>query len=137
MAVTQRLVDAATELLLTRFDGQGGIAAALACEDGSILTGVNFQPEYGGTGLCAEAGPVCEANKLDKRVVASVCVARESGDAPIVILTPCGVCQERLMHWGKRVEVAVPDPDDPMRWQSKLLAEVQPFYWAKVYGYGN
>ena len=41
------------------------------------------------------------------------------------------------MHWGKRVEVAVPDPDDPMRWQSKLLAEVQPFYWAKVYGYGN
>ncbi len=130
----QHLIDAAVALLQERFAGEGGIAAALLCEDGSILTGVHFQPEYGSTGLCAEAGPVCEANKQNKRVVASVCVCRDSATSPTLVLTPCGVCQERLMHWGEMVHVAVPDPSDPSRCLWKTLGEVQPYYWAKVFG---
>lgn len=67
MSLTQHLVDAAIALLEQRFANESGIAAAMATEDGSILTGVSFQPEWGGGGLCAETGPICEAAKLNAR----------------------------------------------------------------------
>ena len=46
-----------------------------------------------------------------------------------LILTPCGICQERLALWGSDVQVAVPQPGEPNKWLSKSLAEVQPHYW--------
>ena len=133
MKLDQTLVDAAIELLEQRFPGMEGIAAAMYTTEGDILTSVFFEPEWGGGGLCAETGAICEAAKLNKRVTASVCVSRLSATDPIVILTPCGICQERLFHWGETVEVAVPDPADPTRWQAKTLKEVQPYYWVNAF----
>jgi len=133
MKLDQALVDAAIGLLKKRFPNAEGIAAAIYTDGGQTLTSVVFDPEWGGGGLCAETGAILEAHKLSKRVVAVACVSRLSGNAPIVILTPCGICQERLFHWGGSVEVAIPDPDDPTKWVSKTLAEVQPYYWVNVY----
>lgn len=133
MKLDQTLVETAMELLQKRFPDAEGIAAALYTEDGQILTSVVFDPEWGGGGLCAETGAILEAVKLNKQITASVCVSRLSGDSPIVILTPCGICQERLFHWGDQVEVAVPDPAEPGGWTAKKLAEVQPYYWVKVF----
>ena len=115
MHLDQNLVDAARGLLESRFPGEEGIAAAMYTDDGAVLTGVFFEPEWGSGMLCAETGAMCEAEKLGKRVTASVCVSRLSGEAPVLILTPCGICQERLFHWGAGVEVAVPEPADPTR----------------------
>src|SRR3989304_9350548 len=129
----QTLVEAAIELLESRFPKSEGIAAAVRTDDGNIVTSVVFDPEWGGGGLCAETGAILEAHKLGKRVVAVACVSRLSGKAPIVILTPCGICQERLFHWGGSVEVAIPDPDDPAKWGPKNLAGGQPHYWVNVY----
>ncbi len=133
MKLDQALVDAAIELLEQRFPGTDGIAAAMYTEDGDVLTSVFFQPEWGGGGLCAETGAICEAAKLNKRIAASVCVSRLSGDSPVVVLTPCGICQERLFHWGEDVEVAVPDPADPTSWVVRTLKEVQPYYWVNAF----
>lgn len=134
MRLDQKLVDAAIELLETRYPDTEGVAAALYTEDGQILTGVSFQPELDGGGLCAETGPICEAEKLNKRITASACVTRyTSAGGKIVILTPCGICQERLFRWGGEVEVAVPDPEDPTRWAARTLAEVQPYHWVNVF----
>jgi cytidine deaminase len=130
----QGLVDAARELLERRFPGEEGIAAAMYTDDGDVLTSVFFEPEWGSGMLCAETGSICEAEKLNKRVTASVCVSRLSGDDPVLILTPCGICQERLFHWGENLEVAVPDPSDPTRWTAKTLKEVQPYYWVNAFG---
>lgn len=112
MHLDQTLVDTAIELLNQRYPSMERIAAAMDTEDGRILTSVFFQPEWGG-GLCAETGAICEAEKLNQRVTASICVSRLSGSHPIVILTPCGICQERLFHWCDQVEVAVPNPAIP------------------------
>jgi cytidine deaminase len=133
MRLDQTLVDAATNLLLERFPGAEGIAAALYTADGAILTSVFFQPEWGVGGLCAETGAICEANKRGLPVTACVCVSRLSGEQPIMILSPCGLCLERLFHWGDQVEVAVPLPGDPTRWQAKTLREVQPHYWVNAF----
>jgi cytidine deaminase len=70
--------------------------------------------------------------KMGKRITASVCVSYDDA-GKIHILTPCGVCQERLMYWGEDVEVAVPQTDDSTRWQSKTLKDVQPYYWFKPF----
>lgn len=133
MKLDQALVDAAIDLLEQRFPNAEGIAAALYTDDGQILTSVAFQPEWGGGGLCAETGAICEAVKLGKRITASVCVSRLSGDSPILILTPCGICQERLFHWGESVEVATPAAQDARRWVAKTLGEVQPYYWVNAF----
>ena len=133
MRLDQALVDAARDLLERRFPGDEGIASAMYTEDGTVLTSVFFEPEWGGGGLCAETGAICEAEKLGKQVTASVCVSRLSGEHPIVVLTPCGICQERLFHWGGSVEVAVPAPGDPGSWQSRTLDEVQPYYWVNAF----
>src|SRR3990172_2435211 len=129
----QTLVEAAIELLESRFPKSEGIAAAVRTDDGLILTSVVFDPEWGGGGLCAETGAILEAHKLGKRVVAVACVSRLSRNAPIIVLTPCGICQERLFHWSGAVEIAIPDPNDPTKWVSKTLVEVQPYYWVNVY----
>jgi cytidine deaminase len=125
MRLDQNLVDAARDLLERRFPG-----------DGDVLTSVFFEPEWGSGMLCAETGAICEAEKLGKRVTASVCVSRLSGEDPVLILTPCGICQERLFHWGPDLEVAVPDPADSTRWMARTLKEVQPYYWVNAFESG-
>jgi cytidine deaminase len=57
---------------------------------------------------CHETGAICEAYKLHEAVTASVCVSREDGLSPFVILPPCGICCDRLAFWGGDVEVAIP-----------------------------
>jgi cytidine deaminase len=133
MKLDQKLVDAAIELLDKAYPNKDGIAAAMYSSDGDIFSSIMFLPDWGGGGLCAETGALLEANKLGKQITASVCVSRLTGESPIVILSPCGICQERLFHWGGEVEVAVPHPDNPSRWQAKTLNEVQPYYWVNVY----
>lgn len=82
--------------------------------------------------LCHEAGAYCEANRRNLRVTASVCVSRSTPEDSFVILSPCGICQERLAAWGLDVEVAIPQRGDPTKWESKSLREVQPYYWGNV-----
>ncbi len=129
MPLDQPLVDAAIQQALARFpSGYAGVAA-IRTETGQILTSVCFDPPNAGAGLCHETGAYCEANRLDVRVVASVCVSRSEPGKPFLILAPCGICQERLALWGADVEVAVAVPGMPGQWQSKRLAELQPHYW--------
>jgi cytidine deaminase len=133
MKLDQALIDAATALLVSYFPGNQGIAAAMYTAEGELLTSVVFDPEWGGGGLCAETGAILEAVKRKQRITAAACVGRLGGDDPIIILTPCGICQERLMHFGSQVQIAVPHPEAPTRWVAKTLAEVQPFYWVDGY----
>ena len=75
----------------------------------------------------------CEENhKKNKKITASVCISREK-DGTYIIFPPCGICQERLYHWGGDVEVAVPRDNKISEWESKKLSEVQPYYWAKPF----
>ena len=133
MNLDQALVDAATALLVSYFPGEQGIAAAMYTAEGECFTSVVFDPEWGGAGLCAETGALLEAVKRKQCVSATVCVGRLGGEEPVVILTPCGICQERLRYFGPAVQVAVPHPEDPTRWVSRTLAELQPFYWVDGY----
>jgi cytidine deaminase len=133
MKLDQKLIDTATELLNQRFPNAGGLAAAAYTADGGIYSSVVFDPEWGGGGLCAETGALLDIHKNEQQLTAIACVTRLEGGSPIFIATPCGICQERIYHWGYDVEIAVPDPDDSTRWLAKTLREIQPFHWVKVF----
>jgi cytidine deaminase len=64
---------------------------------------------------------------LNKRILATVCVSRD--EKGFHILTPCGVCQERLWTWGGEIDCAVPNRDDSTKWQSIKLKDLSPHYW--------
>ncbi|MEU0409082.1 cytidine deaminase [Streptomyces griseorubiginosus] len=134
MAVDQELVDAAIGLARDRFPGQDWSgAAALRLDDGTVLTSTAPDAPNSAVGLCHETGAICEAFKLGRRVVASVCVTAADRGRGYWILAPCGVCQERLFAYGPDVEVGVPEPADPCRWRTLRLRDVQPHWFARVF----
>lgn len=132
--VDQKLYDAAVALAQTRYPAGWAGAAAMYTADGQILTSVYVETPNSGGELCMETGCICDAHKLNVKVAASICVSRKAEDEPFIILSPCGICQERLAFWGGDVHVGVPQPGDPTKWFSKPLREVQPYYWGKAFG---
>ena len=53
MQLNQKLIDAARELLNTRFPDSGGLAAAAYTAEGNFFTSVVFDPEWGMV-VCAQ-----------------------------------------------------------------------------------
>ena len=47
------------------------------------------------------------------------------------VLSPCGICQERLRYWGEDVQVAVTNKEEKLRFVE--LKELQPYHWTKAY----
>ncbi|MFJ4435953.1 cytidine deaminase [Streptomyces sp. NPDC088923] len=138
MHLDQGLVDAAVELMDRRWPvGEPGGAAAVRLADGGILTSVGLDNLHGSVALCQETGAFVQAYTQDRAVVASVCVCRDLEHGRVLILPPCGICQERLALWGPGVEVAVPREGDPTRWEPRTLAEVNPYYWGRQFAGGE
>ena len=129
MPIDQFLVDAAVAQALQRYPVGYAGAAAVRTASGKVITSVAFDAPHDGASLCHETGAFCEANRLDEKVVASVCVSRSEPGRPFLILAPCGICQERLALWGQDVEVAVAIAGKPDQWESKRLSDVNPHYW--------
>ena len=97
-------------------------------EDGTILTGTSPQAFTPAVEVCHETEPYCGAFRLGLRIRASVCLHRQP-DGRIVVLSPCGVCRERLAVHGPAVLVAVADRHDPMGVVWKRLKDILPDYW--------
>jgi hypothetical protein len=53
MRLDEYLVEVARELLKRRFPGDEGIAAAMYTDDGTVLTSVFLEPEWGSVALCS------------------------------------------------------------------------------------
>lgn len=128
-SVDEELADAAKGLIRQRFgDTAWSGAAAVRLEDGSILTSTAPDTVNDAVSLCHETGAYCEAFKLDKRITISMCLVQPA-PGTFVVLTPCGVCQERLFLYGPDTMVGVPAPGG---WTLARLADVQPHHWRNV-----
>lgn len=131
MDMEKKLYDSAVELIKKRYPSGWGGAAAMALEDGTILTSVAPEVIVASTELCIETGAILEAHKLGKKVTHSICVVRDDERSKFKVLSPCGVCQERLIYWGPNVKVAVSVPGKDVVF--KTLSEVQPYHWTAAY----
>lgn len=128
------LLDAAIDLTRRRFapDEPDVGAAAMLLEDGAVVTSTT--PDYFNkmVDVCQETGSLLEAFKRDLDVVASVCVGRVAPET-FLVLSPCGVCLERLISHGPDVRVAVPDPSDATQARWVPVSEAHPYFWGKIW----
>lgn len=129
--IERQLYKAVIELIEKRYQVGWGGAAAIGLEDGTVLTSVAPEVINDSTNLCMETGSILEAHKLNKRVTHSICVVRDDEKSQYKVLSPCGICQERLFYWGADVKVAISVPgENPV---FKTLAELQPYHWSAAY----
>jgi cytidine deaminase len=126
-------VDACRSLIRDRFpDDDHHGAAAMLLDDGTILTGTAPEAINPSVEVCHETEPYCAAFRLGRHIVASVCLHREPGGRTVV-LSPCGVCRERLAVHGPDLRVAVADVEDPTLVVWKPLKDVLPDYWMRAF----
>ncbi|AIE80186.1 cytidine deaminase [Bacillus cereus] len=126
MSIEQQLYDAVKRLIDQRYPHGWGGAAAIRVEDGSIYTSVAPDVINASTELCMETGAILEAHKFQKKVTHSICLARENDHSELKVLSPCGVCQERLFYWGPEVLCAITNSKQDIIF--KPLKELQPFH---------
>ena len=133
MKLDSKLIEAAISYTQKRFpDVPGAGAAAMYTSAGELLISTAPGVVSSSVELSHEVGAICEAYKLDQKVTATVCVSRDE-KGQFHILTPCGVCQERLMFWSDEIECAVPSQKDSTKWEMRTLKELQPYYWRKPF----
>jgi cytidine deaminase len=126
-------VEACRSLIEDRFPaGTHRGAAAMLLEDGTVLTGTSPEAINPSVQVCHEIEPYCGAFRLDRRILASVCLHRVP-DGRFLVLSPCGVCRERLAMHGPDVLVAVAGPDDPTAVHWVRLGEALPHYWMTAF----
>ncbi|WP_449354695.1 cytidine deaminase [Virgibacillus natechei] len=131
MDLEKKLYDQAVKLIKDKYPSDWGGAAAMALEDGTILTSIAPEVIVASTELCMETGAILEAHKLGEKVTHSICLVRDDEYSEFKVLSPCGVCQERLFYWGPDVKVAVSVPGQDVVF--KTLSEVQPYHWSAAY----
>lgn len=132
MSIDTDLHSAAIKLANERYPTGWAGAAAVRTASGKILTSVAPDVKNDSLNLCMEVGAYLEAHKLNEKVTHSLCLSRDSESGDFVILTPCGICQERLTHWGGDVLAAVTNSKNELIF--KTVRDLQPYHWSSVNG---
>lgn len=127
----QKMYHLAVELIEERYPVGWGGAAVIRTQKDHFFSSVALETANGGAQLCIEVGAMCEAHKHNERVTHCICVVREDETSPYRVLSPCGICQERLRYWGADVLVAVTDPERPLHFVA--LEQLQPHHWSHAY----
>lgn len=128
------VLDQCRSLIEERFTANEEVgAAAMLLSDGNVLVGTAPEAMNPAVEVCHETEPYCAAYRLDQKVIASVCLHRND-HSEYMVLSPCGVCQERLAVHGPNVLAAVPGPD-LAQWVP--LKELMPHYWAMSFEEGT
>lgn len=131
--IENSLYQAAIKLIESRYPKGWGGAAAIRTETGKILTSVSPDVNNDALSLCMEVGAYLEAHKLDEKVTHSLCICREDEGSDYLFLSPCGICQERLVHWGGDVKAAITTAKNDVVFKS--LRELMPHHWSLVNGH--
>lgn len=135
MSIEQTLYDTAIEFIKNRYPSGWGGAAVIHTDDNRFLISVAIDVFNASAELCIETGAICEAHKWNVGVTHCICVVRDDEQSEFKVLTPCGICQERLRFWGEDVLVGVTTNDSSLKFVR--LGELMPYYWGKAYDYGT
>lgn len=121
----------AVALIEKRYPTGWGGAGVVHTANGHYYTSVSIDTANASAVLCIETGAMLEAHKYNEKVTHCMCLVRDDENAPYKVLSPCGICQERLRFWGEDVWVAVTTEDNSL--QFVTLGELQPYHWTKAY----
>lgn len=125
------MYEKAVELIEWRYPKGWGGAAVVHTEDDRYFTSVASETANSSAILCIEVGAMLEAHKYNVKVTHCLCVVRDDENSPFKVLSPCGICQERLRFWGTDVLVGVTNPSGKLLFVP--LGELQPYHWTNAY----
>lgn len=131
MTIKNRMFDEAVKFIEKRYPKGWGGAGVMRTEQDHYYISVAPETYNPSVELCIETGAICEAHKYDERITHSLCVVRDDETSPYKVLTPCGVCQERLRYFGDTVKVGVTTEDNTLKFVT--LKEMQPYHWTGAY----
>ena len=135
MNIEQTLYDTAVDFIKNRYPTGWGGAAVIHTDDNRFLISVAIDVFNASAELCIETGAICEAHKWNVGVTHCICVVRDDEHSEFKVLTPCGICQERLRFWGGDVMVGVTTNDSSLKFVR--LGKLMPYYWGMAYKHGN
>lgn len=131
LEIEQEMYRKAVELIEKRYPVGWGGAGVVHTENGHYFTSVSIDTANASATLCIETGAMLEAHKYNEKVTHCMCLIRDDEHSPYKVLSPCGICQERLRYWGDEVQVAVTtDTDELLFVPLKIL---QPYHWTNAY----
>lgn len=131
MNIEQNLYQTAVDFIKQRYPTGWGGAAVIRTADDRYLISVAPEVLNASAELCIETGAICEAHKYEVKVTHCICVMREDENSGFKVLTPCGICQERLRWWGEEVLVGVTSEEAPPKFVR--LGDLMPYYWGNAY----
>lgn len=129
--IQNKMYQTAIELILNRYPVGWGGAAVIRTKEDNYFTSVVLETANGSAQLCIEVGAMCEAHKFNEKVTHCICVVRDNEKSPFKVLSPCGICQERLRFWGEDVLVGVTNAHSALKFVA--LSELQPYHWTSAY----
>jgi cytidine deaminase len=107
-------------------------ATALRLVSGEILTHCAPEAQNNVVSIYMEVGAILAAHQKKERVTHCISVARNNSQADYKIMSPSGICQERLAFWGGNVKVAISNPENRLKFQT--IKELMPFKWFEAVG---
>jgi len=72
------------------------VGAALLCEDGTVVTGVNVENRSFGLTVCAERNAVFSAVSMGHRNFTALAIFTPDSDSPV---SPCGACRQVISEF--------------------------------------
>ena len=129
--IEQEMYRQAVELIEKRYPTGWGGAGVVHTAQGSYFTSVSIDTANASAILCIETGAMLEAHKYNEKVTHCMCLIRDDENSDFRVLSPCGICQERLRYWGDDVQVAVTTPNNELLFVE--LKELQPYHWTNAY----
>ena len=129
--VEKEMYRQAVELIEKRYPTGWGGAGVVHTAQGHYFTSVSIDTANNSAVLCIETGAMLEAHKYNEKVTHCMCLVRDDENSPYQVLSPCGICQERLRYWGEDVQVAVTAKEQELLFVP--LSVLQPYHWTKAY----
>lgn len=129
--IEQEMYRQAVALIENRYPTGWGGAGVVHTAQGHYFTSVCLDNANASAVLCIETGAMLEAHKYNEKVTHCLCLVREDENSPFQVLSPCGICQERLRYWGEGVQVAVTTEDAVLKFVP--LKVLQPYHWSRAY----
>lgn len=129
--IENKMYKIVVELIKSRYPAGWGGAAIIRTAKDNYFTSVALDTANGSAQLCIEVGAMCEAHKYNEKVTHCLCVVRDDEKSSFKVLSPCGICQERLRYWGTDVLVGVTVKNNDLQFVS--LSELQPYHWTDAF----
>lgn len=129
--VEKEMYQKAVELIEKRYPSGWGGAGVVHTANGNYYTSVSIETANASAVLCIETGAMLEAHKYNEKVTHCMCLVRDNENSAYRVLSPCGICQERLRYWGDDVQVAVTNRNNDIKFVE--LKVLQPYHWTNAY----